>query len=57
MTSHFSTVKESTQSDLPAYVPTSASNQAENFWKRMFNAWINTYELSRRSGAVPFLLL
>jgi hypothetical protein len=56
MTSSFSNAKQPPQLDVPASA-TATFNRAESLWQRMLNAWIGTYELSFRSGAVPFLLL
>jgi hypothetical protein len=57
MTSQYSIGKEPAQSGLPISALPPTSHQAGSLWQRMFNAWIDTYELSFRSGAVPFLLL
>jgi hypothetical protein len=57
MTSQFSTTKQPIQLEVTTSAATRTSNKEEKLWQRMFNAWVDTYELSYRSGAVPFLLM
>ncbi|MET0963765.1 MAG: hypothetical protein ABWY05_13260 [Noviherbaspirillum sp.] len=50
MKTHSSTARDSTAANAPGPAPA-------GLWQSMFRAWIDTYALSARSGAVPFLLL
>ncbi len=46
-----------TRLDVPASIASVTPFKAETLWQRMFNAWLDTYKLSSKSGAVPFLLM
>lgn len=57
MRSHSSIDKPSPQRDAPISTAAPRANETGSVWQRMLDAWLGTYELSYRSGAVPFLLL
>ena len=51
----FATItRHPTQSDVSTSSASVTSDEAETLWDSIFKAWIDTYEFSFETGAVPF---
>lgn len=56
MTKPISSIHSTLSSSTPGVSVAMPGSRPASLWQRMLESWIRTYELSARSGTVPFLL-